>query len=231
MRQSNPVYKLYDNNNYTDKLANEMLQTVNREVVEDMLVIRGDYQKATPYNSIDEKDMLKLIETNGRLVINRAFGMKEKDIDEKDVETRLIECVKSSAHAELDRDQIIKRLGLIVNLNEKVYKTLDTNLLKFKDLIGEPIEGFEHIYINKDEEEMNRVITVMSGLSVPDDRIEKIMQRIDEATALLTRTKESSILDDASTDLIDSLRGSNDKQETNVEDLDLNDIFGGYIKK
>lgn len=119
---------------------------------------------------------------------------------------------------------------MIVNLNEKVYKTLDTNLLKFKDLIGEPIEGFEHIYINKDEEEMNRVITVMSGLSVPDDRIEKIMQRIDEATALLTRTKESSILDDASTDLIDSLRGSNDKQETNVEDLDLNDIFGGYIK-
>jgi cell division GTPase FtsZ len=231
MRQSNPVYKLYDNNNYSNKLISEMLQLVNREIVEDMIVVRGDYQKPTPYNSIDEKDMLKLIETNGRLVINRTVGVKEKDIDDKDLESRLVDSVKSSAHAELDRDQIIKRLGLIVNLGEKVYKSLDTNLPKFKDLIGEPIEGFEHIYINVDDDEVNRVVTILSGLSVPDDRIQKIMQRIEDATALLTRTKESSILDDASTDLIDELRSGSKKEEIDVNSIDLDDIFGSYIKK
>jgi hypothetical protein len=208
-----------------------MLQLVNREIVEDMIVVRGDYQKPTPYNSIDEKDMLKLIETNGRLVINRTVGVKEKDIDDKDLESRLVDSVKSSAHAELDRDQIIKRLGLIVNLGEKVYKSLDTNLPKFKDLIGEPIEGFEHIYINVDDDEVNRVVTILSGLSVPDDRIQKIMQRIEDATALLTRTKESSILDDASTDLIDELRSGSKKEEVDVNSIDLDDIFGSYIKK
>jgi len=231
MRQSDPVYKLYDNNNYSNKLINEMLQTVNREIVEDMVVVRGDYQKTTPFNSIDEKDMLKLIETTGRLVINRTFGVKEKDIDERDLETRLIDSIKSSAHAELDRDQIIKRLGLIVNLNEKVYKSLDTNIPKVKDLVGEPVEGFEHIYINQSEDETNRVAVIMSGLSVPDDRIEKIVQRIDEATALLTRTKESSILDVAATDLIDDLRASDSKKAVDVNEIDLDDVFNLYVKK
>jgi tubulin-like protein CetZ len=231
MRQSNPVYKLYDNNNYSSKPINEMLSCVNKEIVEDMLVIRGDYQKATPYNSIDEKDMLKLIETNGRLVITRTFGVKEKDLDDRGIEERVINSLKASAHAELDRDQIIKRLGLIINLNEKVYKSLDTNLPKFKDLVGEPIEGFEHIYINGGEDEENRVITILSGLSVPDDRIEKIMQRIQEATAALTRTKESSILDDASTDLLNDLRGTGTKDTEGGDKINLDDIFGSYIKK
>lgn len=230
MRQSNPVYKLYDNNNYANQPTNKMLSTVNMEIVEDMKVIRGDYQHATPYNSIDEKDMLKIIETNGRLVIARAFGMKEKDLDEKDIEQRLIDSLKGNAHAELDRDQIIKRLGLIVNLNEKVYKSLDTNLPVFKDLVGEPIEGFEHIYLKEAAEEENKVIAVLSGLSVPDDRIEKIVQRIQEATAALTRTKESSILDDTATDALDDLRGTGKKESAGGE-VNLDDIFGNYIKK
>jgi hypothetical protein len=57
------------------------------------------------------------------------------------------------------------------------------------------------------------------------------MQRIEDATALLTRTKESSILDDASTDLIDELRSGSKKEEVDVNSIDLDDIFGSYIKK
>jgi tubulin-like protein CetZ len=233
MRQSNPVYALYDNNNFNHLRTSEMLTTVNREIVEDMLVVRGDYQHNTPYNSIDEKDMLKIIETGGRLVINRATGFKEKDIDTKGIEDRLVDALKANAHAELDRDQIIKRLGLIVNLNNKVYPTLDTNLPAYKDIVGEPIEGFEHIYINADESETNRVVTLMSGLSVPDDRIEKIVQRIDEASAALSKVKESSILDEASTDSLDLLRqsGKDSDNDPNAKEIDLDNIFDLYTKK
>jgi hypothetical protein len=230
MRQSNPTYALYDNNRYSNLPTNEMLSMVNHQIVEDMIIVRGDYQKATPYNSIDEKDMLKLIETEGRVIFGNVLGVKEKDLDRASIEDRLIDNFKNSAHAEIDRDRIIKRLGLILNLNEKVYKTLDTDLPKFKDLVGEPIEGFEHIYLNHDSDELNRVYVILSGLSVPDDRIEKIMQRISEATAALTRTKESSILDDVSTDILSNLRGSS--KDTPVKnEVNLDDIFGNYIKK
>ena len=234
IRNFDSTYMLYDNNTRANLTRSEMFQDVNREIVLDMAIIRGDFQYATPYTNIDERDMFKIIETPGRLVIAKVFGFKEKDIDDKSVEDRLIESLRSSTHAELDRDQIIKRLGIITNLSEKVYKTFDTNVSKFKELVGEPLEGFEHIYINKTEEETNRVIAIMSGLSVPDDRIEKILQRIDEVTAQLTKTKESSVLDNANTDLIDMLRGTGTSATTKDENNDLSDldsIFGQYIKK
>ena len=223
-------YMLYDNNNYSNMPVSSMLSTVNLEIVEDIKVIRGDYQTPTPYNSIDEKDMMKIIETSGRILIIRTTGMKEKDIDECGIEENLINTLKNrSAHAEIDHDQIVKRLGLIINLNDKVYKTMDTNLLELKSLVGEPIEGFEHIAINNDNESTNRVIIILSGLSVPDDRIEKIMQRITDATTALTRTKESSVLDSFEVGLIESLRGT--EPENNKEkEINLDDIFSKYLK-
>ncbi len=230
MRNSNPTYMLYDNNNFSHLPVDQMLTAVNNEIVQDMLVIRGDYQHSTPFNSIDEKDMLKLIKTNGRLSITRITGIKEKDVDEKSIEDRLIDTTKSNAHSELDRDQIIKRLGVIVNLNKKVYETLDTNLMKFKGLVGEPIEGFEHIFIKDENDDTieNRVIAVLSGLSVPDDRIQKIFQRIEDATTALTKVKESSILDSTpQLDIINSLREDAEK-ESSVSDVNLDEIFSKY---
>lgn len=232
MRNFNPTYMLYDNNTRADLPTSEMMLAINRQIIEDICVIRGDYQHATPYNSIDEKDMLKIVETEGRLVIASVHNLKEKDIDEKSIEDRLIENLRTNTHTELERDQIIKRLGLIVNLNDKLLKSLDTNLPKLKEIIGEPVEGFEHIYVNNDDSQENLVLTLLSGLSVPDDRIEKIIQRIDEATAQLTKVKESSILDEAQTDFLDQLRGSEtSKKEADIDQIDLDDIFGNYIKK
>lgn len=230
MRNFNPTYMLYDNNTRAVSTS-EMMLAINRQIIEDICVIRGDYQHATPYNSIDEKDMLKIVETEGRLVIASVHNIKEKDIDEKSFEDRLIENLRTNTHAELERDQIIKRLGLIVNLNDKLLKSLDTNLPKLKDLIGEPVEGFEHIYVNNDDSQENLVLTLLSGLSVPDDRIEKIIQRIDEA-AQLTKVKESSILDEVQTDFLYQLRGSEtSKKEADIDQIDLDYIFGNYIKK
>lgn len=225
------TYMLYDNNNYTHETTDAMMKTVNQEIVEDMLVIQGEYQMPTQYNSIDEKDMMKITQTYGRIVIARTAGMKEKDIDEKGIEERLVTVIKNNAHAELDRDQIVKRLGLIVNLNEKLNKTLDSNLPTVKDLIGEPIEGFEHIHLSEADGYTNRVIAIASGLSVPDDRITKIIQRIDDVQEALTKVKTSSVLDDTSVDILNDLRTT---QETGGDvapkEVNLDDIFGSYIK-
>lgn len=224
------TYMLYDNNNYTHETTDAMMKTVNKEIVEDMLVVRGEYQMPTQYNSIDEKDMMKITQTYGRVVIARTAGMKEKDIDEKGIEERLISAIKNNAHAELDRDQIVKRLGLIVNLNEKLNKTLDSNLPTVKELIGEPIEGFEHIHLSEADGYTNRVIAIASGLSVPDDRITKIIQRIDDVQEALTKVKSSSVLDDTSVDILNSLRTTPESDATAPKEVNLDDIFGSYIK-
>lgn len=231
MRNFKATYMLYDNNIKTELPTSDMMKAINNQIVEDICVIRGDYQHATPFNSIDEKDMLKIIETEGRLVLATTFGFKEKDIGEKSIEERLIETLRNNVHAEIELDQIIKRLGLIVNLNSKLLKTLDTNLPKLKEIVGEPVEGFEHIYLfDESEDKTNLVSVLLSGLSIPDDRIEKIIQRIDEATSKLTKVKESSILDETQTEFLDQLRRSNNSSQQNVDEIDLDDIFSNYIK-
>jgi len=231
MRKFNPTYLPYDNNKLAGRPTSVMMEEVNKEVVEDFCIIRGDYQFATQYNSIDEKDMLKLIETPGRLSFAKVYNIREKDLDDKSIEDHLINNItNTSVMCELERDRIIKRLGIITNLNEKMHKLLDTNLPTLKELIGEPVEGFEHIYVNKADDEPNRVIAILSGLSVPDDRIEKVLQRIEDAEEQLMKTKDSSILDDAKTDLIDELRDTSGSK-VGAQEVDLGDIFDSYMKK
>lgn len=222
----NAVYMCYDNERKSDLPTSEMMKLVNKEIVDHIAIIRGDYQYATPYNSIDEKDMLKIIETPGRLAIYEISDIKEKDLDNKTIEDMLINVIKNeSANVELDRDKIVKRMGVITNLNEKLNKVFNNNVPNIKELVGEPVEGFEHIYIGKNDE-TNRCVIIMSGLSVPDDRIQKIIQRIEEGLAELSRIKESSLLDSTNMSCVKELRDTGMKSSNDIDDLE--DLFSKY---
>jgi cell division GTPase FtsZ len=220
------VYMSYDNGKRSDKPTDVMMREVNNEIVEDICVIRGDYQFATPYSSIDEKDMTRLIETSGRLVIVKADGLKEKDLDNKSIQDILISNLLSSTTTEIERDMLIKRMGVITNLNEKLHKGFDTKMNVLKELVGEPIEGFEHIHINSEPDENNRVVVILAGLSIPDDRIEKIVQRIESVKDALKKTKVSSILDTVETSEIKTLRVTS---KTTTSEIDLPSIFDKFM--
>lgn len=223
MKKSNPTYMLYDNMKFESLGPVSMIRRVNAEIIEDLRVLRGDYQISTPYTSIDEKDAMKIYQTPGRLVISRATNFKEKDIDDKSIEQRLVDAVKSGAHVELETDRIIKRLGLIINLPQALYQSLDVTLPTVKKSFGESIEGFEHIAVGENYEP--RTIITMSGLSFPDDRVEKTIQRIEEVKSKLTEQK-ASILDSYSVDSLSEAR----RDEDNAVAANINplDIFNNY---
>ena len=210
------VYMCYDNNRLSHLPTSEMMEKVNMEIVEHMDIIRGKYLYPTPYNSIDEKDMLRILGTPGRLAVYELPEIKEKDLDSETIEDKIINVIKNvSTNVELDRDKIIKRLGVISILNNRLNTMLDGDITKIKGLIGEPVEGYEHVYIAKDED-INKFILILSGLSIPDDRLVKAKQRIDEGLEELGRTKESSVLGDLNV---------TDIRDTNI---DLDDLFGKY---
>ena len=96
-------------------------------------------------------------------------------------------------------------------------------MTKIKDLIGEPVESYEHAYVTSNDE-TNRVILILSGLSIPDDRLNKIVQRIEEGMKELLKVKESSVLDTMDTNDIRDLRRSNKSSD----ELDLDELFGKY---
>lgn len=227
------TYMSYDNGKMDHVPANVMIKSINEQIIEDICVMRGDYQLPTIYTSIDEKDALKILSTNGRLQIARVHDIKEKDLDKQSVEDLLIHSIKFSDYmTEFQRDNSVKRTGVILNLNEKVNSLVDTNMPAVKGFIGEPIEGFEHITVLQPNMEIrNSAFMIMAGLSTPDDRIEKISQRVKEIEESL-KSESTSILESLDTSKFDSIRsgiGSNIVDEEEVEEVNIEDIMSLYM--
>lgn len=223
----NVTYMCYDNNKYADLPTSEMMTRVNKEIVEHIDILRCQYMYPTPYNSIDEKDMMKFLTTPGRLAVYDLQDFNEKDLDDKSIGDRLLSIIKTeSTNVELDRDKIVKRFGVVANISPKIntnyYPTATNDIIS---LVGEPVESFEHIYINANSDDSNRFIIIMAGLSIPDDRLTKMIQRIDSGLDELGRQKESSVLDGLDLDDIKELR-SDEKSNTK---LDLDDVFDKFM--
>ena len=222
------TYMLYDNNRKGDLKGSLTLKAINNEVIEDIKIIRGDYQFSTPYNSIDECDMMKILNTTNMINVTKLYDIKEKDLDKKTIEDMLIDYLKNeSTMCEVERDGIVKRMGLIINIVEKLQPHIDRELVKLKNVVGEAVEEFEHEYIYEDKNQVNRIILILSGLSIPDDRINKILERMEEAMEAISKSKEGSLLDVYENEDINGLRKDEEKEIN--EEVDVNSIFDKFM--
>ena len=120
-------------------------------------------------------------------------------------------------------------MGVVLNVTEKLSNRIDTNMTNFKNKIGNPIEGFEHIAIVDPAMNIkNKVITISSGLSLPEDRIEKINERIQEILDELEQQKQlNSILNSIETDKINGLRGGRNNS-AGPDEIDIDDFLSKY---
>lgn len=224
-----PTYMIYDNNNFTKETSYKVLETVNHQVVEDIKVIQCKYNTPTPYDSIDEKEMKILLSSPGRIVITTLLGIKEKDLDEVGIEDLIIERIKKSAHAELQRDGIVLRTGLITNLNDRLNSQFDTHIDNVRKFIGEPTEEFLHVTVNEDKALQNNVCLILTGLSKITDRVDKIRDRIEEIEEAQKKNEEES--DDSSINAaeIAKMNAKRGYRSTSANgQVDLESIFGKF---
>ena len=230
MNNFNATYMSYDNGCKDGLPSNVMMKQMNEEIVEDLAVIRGDYLLSTPFTSIDEEDLTKILEVPGRLVVHRVYDIKEKDIEKVGIEDMLIQKLTDTTYStELHNDNRVMKMGVILNVTEKLSNKIDTNFTEFKNQIGNPIEGFEHVAIIEPSMNLkNRVIVISSGLSLPEDRIEKINERIQEILDEIEKQKQvNSILDTIETDKIKGLRGIRN-DSNGPDEIDIDDFLSKY---
>ena len=230
MNNFNATYMSYDNGCKDGLPSNVMMKQMNEEIVEDLSVIRGDYLLSTPFTSIDEEDLTKILEVPGRLVVHRVYDIKEKDIDKVGIEDMLIQKLTDVTYStELHNDNRVMKMGVILNVTEKLSNKIDTNFTEFKNQIGNPIEGFEHVAIIEPSMNLkNRAIVISSGLSLPDDRIKKINERIQEILDEIEKQKQvNSILDSIETDKIKGLRGIRN-DSNGPDEIDIDDFLSKY---
>ena len=189
-------YMLYDNNKYKHLTPDAYMSNINNEIVDALCYLRGDYSYKTKYGMIDDADMFKLLTVPGMINISYYENFMEKDMDDKVMlDTFIPKIMKINGTCQIDKDRIIKRMGVIVNLSEDLSRYYSSGMEDFKSNVGEPLEVFEHYYLKEDESIPNRLGVILSGLSIPDDRIQIVVQRIKEVEDALNKRKETSILD------------------------------------
>ena len=242
----NQTYMLYDNDSLYNIPSYKMMDTINREVVKDIDVLRCTFNYTTKYDSIDEQDMKRLISFPGRIMVTRLEDLKERDLDKSSIEDLLISKIKNTNHVELQRDRKVTATGIIVNLSEQVFSDFDNHIPAVREFIGDPDHDFNHLAINDDRKMPNNVFLIMSGMSQVNDRIQKISDRIEEIEERQKIREEESQLDtlgitelsqkisskDAKktldTELSQKISSKDAKKTLDTDKIDLANIFSKF---
>lgn len=216
----------YDNEQYSGLAPSEVLERVNQDVVNDLCVLRGDYIKQTPYESVDEQDLFRIYEAPGRILVLSAQNIKEKDIDKRGISEILINNHYSHAATEIQKDGIIKYSAVIANLNDKMASQFDV-YSPISDLINTSnIKSFPHVY-KPATDEPNSVFVILSGLSRPTDRVVKIAERIAELEA----EEANKITDDGFDEIIQKASSSYTPERVNTEHIDDVEAMFSKLRK
>lgn len=227
------TYMIYDNDKYPDVLSYQMMSMINSEIVKDIDVIRCAHNNPTPYDSIDEEDMSRLISFPGLLNVVRLEGIKEKDLNDNTIEDLLIKKLKNNAHVDFQRDKVVVATGVISNLDENIGASFDNHIPKVIEYIGNPDHDFNHVSINDQRSMSNDVYVIMSGLSPINDKISAINDRIED---IQSKQKSFTENNECTFDQIDvrglsnsisskDTRGSRDEKR---EETNLSDIFSMF---
>lgn len=218
----------YDNNKYAHLTPSEILSRVNSDIVDDLCVLRGDYIRQTPYESIDEEDLFRILEAPGRIMVMKAEDIKDKDLDEQSISQMLVHNYrKNSSATEIQYDGKISATAVITNLNDKLAKSFNAYEAVNEFVRSSNTIPFPHVY-KPQAGEANSVYVILSGLSRPTDRLKKIIERISE----IELENASVPDDDGFYELLGSRNGSGVERTrvTEVED-DVEAMFGRLRRK
>lgn len=225
----NQTYMLYDNDMLANMPSYLMMEKVNEEIVEDINVIRCNYNLTTRFDSIDEQDMMRLISFPGRITVSRLMDMKEKDCESTTIEDMLIENIKKNCHVEAQRDKKVTASGIITNLSKTLSEEFDNHIPKVREFVGDPVHDFNHIYINEDRKLPNNVFLILSGLTPINDKIHKINDRVDEIQERQKALEEENAMNEIDMGSLSSAVAKNDSNNNSDKtEVNLKDIFAQF---
>lgn len=226
----NQTYMLYDNDRLSNMPSYQMMQTINKEIVEDIDVIRCKNNIPTKFDSIDEEDMLRLISFPGRIMVSRLTDIKEKDCESTTIEDMLISNIKTNCHVESQRDNKIIATGVITNLSESVSAEFDNHIPKVRAFIGDPIHDFNHIYINPERKVPNNVFLIQTGLTPINDKIRKINDRVEEIENRQKTMEEENALGEIDMSSLSGKIGTGSRKPSDAAPakIDLSNIFSKF---
>lgn len=167
-------YMIFDNNNYTGSKT-YVHNMVNAEIADAMEVITGYCYGDTNIQAIDNRDVWMILQNiGGRIAV---FTDDHKPKVNQSLDNYLINEVinKSSEPAPAN----VKAMGIFVKGDSSLIANTDTSLLDVRAKYG----NAQLVYTHLEESSETRISLIVSGCSVPSERLVLMRKRYDEITA------------------------------------------------
>lgn len=187
-------YLLYDNNIFDNIPKQKAHERVNEQFVYDIMVLRGDTLYDTVSGGIDNRDMLTAISIPGRIVTDWIPEIEQADVIDGSLITTIVKHLKEkSAHAELADDKVIKASALIYSLSED-FDNYKSSLKKdMQETFGAHLNDYDNFADTEDDDTVtNSISIILTGLSAPNLRINRLVSRRDKLEAEILGTKKST---------------------------------------
>jgi tubulin-like protein CetZ len=222
---------IVDNDKYartnTSASRKQLYDTVNNKVIDDFNLILNTKRQSSKYGNVDTKDLIKLLSTPGASVIGVADLDPELFNEGHTIQKQIIRSWEDSAYAQLEYDGVVRRMGYIWEVNDRL-----TKLINYDELyreVGNPLEVFEGIYKPGDNGGQS-VVSVLTGLSFPEDRMMEVNQQLQKNKEGFAAKKEYDLLSSADTSWFSDAREETTvkKSKATADEDDLADLFSKY---
>ena len=224
-------YIIYDNNKYKEIPSADALKAVNKDIITGLKVIRGDFitesiDSDDTASDMDARDLLTTISAPGRLVADMVLINSSSVAGGKSLVTLLNEKIQTASHAELTSDKIIAASAVMYSLSDELKGHSTAVFSELYDTYGHAVSDFRNEVVN-DETGSDFIAVILSGLTDPVERIDKIIaKRIKEERRILNA--QASVSKFANTEQTQGIKlgvKSFGSEASNVEAPDVKNIL------
>lgn len=233
-----PTY-LVDNEKFMaknkGKSRKDLFDIINTYIISNFnLLFKSKLKESSKYGNIDSKELFKLLEPSGMSIISRA-KFDEQELRAKGIEQIILSSIDSHIYAKINNDKVVARMGFIYEVPTRLMSV--TGYEKIKEELGEPLEIFDGFRELSDDAKEFRVITILSGLSFPKERIEdyaliaddkydKIKVEDNEDIFEGLGKKRNALADKRSS--INKVKEEKTTEAVSADELDLSNLFASY---
>jgi cell division GTPase FtsZ len=191
-------YMLDDLSTYENEPNDVAFNKVDDHIVECIKAITGAFLHISSSQMIDENDMKTLIGEPGYQAVYILNNVTSSDLDRRGtMQSLLIDQIKRSPSIMIQKDGIVKHMGIIINCPEDLMEVTKTgNYSEITNFIGgRPAGGFFENY-NVNNETKGQFIVILSGMTFPQNRISQYSESVKKDLENANRVKEINLASD-----------------------------------
>lgn len=225
-------YMLADLSYYEDMDNHIAYKQIAKHIVTSIGIIAGRYLNTTSGDSIDENDMRTIVSEPGYLATYMLDKVTSAQVEKETIQSMMIKLINHSPVVNIQKDRIIKQIGVINNSPSDLREISKTgNYSELTEFIGIPRGIFKNEAIVQSN--VGQFMTILSGMSLPYNRILQASAIIEQNEEALRRKKTIDLSSEVSK--LDFLNDSDTKSKlvnsTKYSPVNLESTLDNFFSK